>query len=321
MRFPAYRTQYNHPPRKWQFWALYVGILMVVVLPFGAIFIFADITQNVYAPTFLIGALWYLWHSHHKILSIMVLYEDIGIDKGEDVTEQHIMPPPVLDEVMLQLEMDGFTRFCEIESSVGLETSPSVVWGLLDDTETVLALTSVAGNTAHLHLQSYGTEGGIFTDHNLRMIRVDNPHGEIRGTLTSLPDTIDYHRGRVSSRFATGAIKLETLEQIDTLYRQHLDVYRTLFRKSLRLQTLTQLMYSTVSATILLLVGWWVGYIAIAYPVLISCLILSWLFWLGVSRFASQISEPYIIEEKAKKKKPQYPEDGRHPLLFDDDSV
>ncbi|MEL6526399.1 MAG: hypothetical protein AAFQ07_11890 [Chloroflexota bacterium] len=37
-----FKTQYKHPPRKWYFWALYIGMVASILLPLGSLGLYAS---------------------------------------------------------------------------------------------------------------------------------------------------------------------------------------------------------------------------------------------------------------------------------------
>ncbi|MEO0599141.1 MAG: hypothetical protein AAF126_23730, partial [Chloroflexota bacterium] len=139
----SYKTEYEHPPRTWQFWATYVGMLVVILSPTILVPIVYSLPAILAVPMLFtlisIGVILHrLWSVHHWLLNALVVYTDSDVSTLTDISEEAPAPPEELNTSVSYLEDIGFVHIGTVKTHGGLQTEPVIRWMYKDNTATIV---------------------------------------------------------------------------------------------------------------------------------------------------------------------------------------
>ncbi|MEL6307651.1 MAG: hypothetical protein AAFR81_19545 [Chloroflexota bacterium] len=324
-----FKTQYEHPPRKWYFWALYIGMLASIFLPLGILVLYAPVFMALSWGPPLAGVVVvvmmvvFLLRIHPHMINALVLYFDLPTNSTENITDNAPPAPPEIDAVQAILLDAGFTLLEVTRGYIGLANEPTIRWLFTDETQAIVAHVWMNKGQALTSFQTVGDAGVIMTNHGYAMIRRDDERAKITSLNTTVADALGYHAQQVAQRYVqmTPAV-IDSPDGRRRLWYQYIlpvmrDYYRTYLVYLTGVHTLWSGSIALATVGLAVLVQQFYASFGIDWSLMFYVFVILGVYF-GVRRWYFA-KFAYLREaRKKKKKKRAYPDDGRHPLELED---
>lgn len=256
------KTAYEHPPRELSFYLQYIGRFALILSPILLTYVFFiplpefQFFSVAVLPPLIVLLLLVIFVNYRALMHIIVMIEDEDIDKGNDVTAFNYDTPPKLDEIMLQLELNGFERMGEIEVAIGVD-EPVIEWVLTKDDGKILAEVIYYSKTSKhfMAFTSYTTAGWIATAYGSNMRKVNKADIRTTAISTTLDDALAYHilQIREMSDSPGDVFATQSMQHHGELEKQFKHVHLRERRELLRLFMISRIFLSLFCVAILTL--------------------------------------------------------------------
>lgn len=321
-----FKTQYDHPPRKWYFWALYIGMLTSIFLPLGIMVLYAPVLMVFHwtLPAGVIVAMlavfWLRIHKH--MINALVLYFDLPIMLTDNITDDAPPAPPEIKAVQTVLLDAGFSQLEVTHGYIGLADEPTVRWIFTDDTQTTVAHVWMDNGQALTAFHTIGDTGVVMTTHAYPMIKRDDADAKITSLNTTVEDALGYHVQQVTQRYGqTKPIVIASDNDRRRLWHAHIlpvmrDYYRTYLVYLIGVHTIWSGSIALATVGLIALLDQFTTTFAIDWSLLLYVFIVLGGYFMARRWYLAQFA---YLREGRKKKKRAYPDDGRHPLELSED--
>jgi hypothetical protein len=213
---------YPHPPRGLSYYLKYLLILLICLSPSLVIIPLwvwdLDISPTAVAVLMGIVALLQFAIIAHPMLVSHTVVTDVGLPKDEDISYQMLPYPKTLSEATMLLEMEGFERFGEIETSTVMSKMPHPQWLYRSPKgHIIVGVLEIGDGTnaqAFLGFSTYSAKGNVTTTypkgHQLR-----TGHSRYSGVNNSIEAAYAHHRKQVQEWIAEGnrPIAVQTVQE------------------------------------------------------------------------------------------------------------